>query len=141
MDLKTALKDILPKLVLKPKHSTSEPWAIDRPVEFHECYTCDEMVDQRIVDVVCITCTDDFALSLCKKYNKWCAMHNDPSLKEECSKAKPCKRCYRWTLTHTKGGVCSMCRHNPWTTTPPPMIARRPWYKVTKEEECDTTMT
>ena len=130
MDLKTALKDILPKLRLKAKHSGK--WAIDRPIEFHVCNTCEQTVDQRILDICIFTASDEFARELVKKYGEWCAIHNAPDVMALTGNAKPCARCYRWFITRAKGNVCWTCRHNPWCEMPVPMIAERSWYVAPK---------
>lgn len=132
--LKEALKDILPKLTLKVKHKPHEKWAIDRPVEFHECYGCETMVDQRIIDCCILTATDDYAQWLVKKYDRWCKIHNTPAVMELCATSKPCKRCYRWSTSRAKGGVCWTCRHNPWSEMPVPTLAKRVWFVVPKED-------
>lgn len=130
MDLKTALKDILPTLKLKAKPRAGDKWAIDRPIEFRECYTCGEMVDERIVDIACITAHDSFCLQLYKEHETWCQIHNSLSVKALLPKVQPCPRCFRWTVGHR---MCSMCGHNLHTTMPPPMIAKRSWYVPPKE--------
>lgn len=131
MDLKTALKDILPRLKLKIKKRPGFKWAIDRPAEFHECYTCGGMVDQRIVDLVCITQPDDFVFKLYTKHGSWCEIHNSLHFKSLLPRVQPCVRCYRWTVGH---GMCSMCGHNLNTDMPPPAIAKRPWYIAPRVE-------
>lgn len=126
MDLKTALKDILPKLRLKSKRS-SDKWIIDRPIEFHEC-PCGEMVDQRIIEVIIITCPNEYNVGLRKRLSSFHEIHNDHSVIEHCMKASPCPRCYRWAVIHKKSGRCHMCNSNPWTVMPVPAIAKRSWY-------------
>ena len=158
MDLKTALKDILPRLRLKAKHKPSDRWAIDRPIEFHVCNTCEQTVDQRIVDISIFTSSDEFVRELVKKYGEWCMIHNAPDVIDLTSKAKPCSKCYRWFLPKLKRvakikkevdeetgiettkkmmvmveeNVCWTCRHNPWCEMPVPMMAERSWYVAPK---------
>jgi hypothetical protein len=130
MDLKTALKDILPKVRLKVRHK--DKWSIERPIEFHVC-ECGQTIDQRILDICIYTASDEYASNITKQFGHWCNIHSAPSIIASVERAKPCNRCYRWTITHAKGGVCWTCRHNPWCEMPVPGIARRVWYKAPKE--------
>ena len=132
MDLKTALRDILPTLKLKTKRRPGYEWAIDRPIEFHECWTCGEMVDERIMDLVCITQPDDFVTKLYSTYGSFCKIHESLHIRALLPRVQPCFRCYRWAVGH---GMCSMCGHNLHAQMPPPMIAKRPWYKALKEKD------
>ena len=127
-DLKTALREILPMLHLKAKPKSGAKWAIDRPVEFHECNRCGEMVDQRIVDFCMITCSDDFASYLAKEYNTWCKIHSAAEVISRSKECQPCPKCYRWAFLTSRRSLCYSCCTSPWSVTPPPMIRKRGWY-------------
>lgn len=132
MDLKTALKDILPHITLRAPRRSGEKWPIDRPIEFHIC-ACGQTIDQRILDICIYTPSDDQVIDNHRQFGNWCKLHDAPEIIALCSSAKPCKRCYRWTITKAKGGICWTCRHNPWCTMPIPMIAKRKWFRAPKE--------
>ena len=130
MDLKTALKDILPKLKLKPKRFTTDEWVVDRPVEFIECHTCGDMIDDRIVSVCCITASNDYTEALYKRYYTWCEIHSAREVIDYCAKATPCRLCFRWAVMSRKSGICHMCAsHMCEFIIVPPSIQLKSWYK------------
>jgi hypothetical protein len=133
MDLKEALKSILPKLSLKTRKRGDEKWTIDRPVEFQECL-CGQMVDQRII-CVGISSEDDYLIRLFKTHATWCDVHNDPLVIEYCRKSRPCRTCYRWYVD-PKQPRCYVCRSQPGLGIPP-VYKEKDWFKEPKEKEED----